>query len=210
MDVLASAARGPIPYWPVAWPAGLGLARHLSALDLGEQRVLEVGCGVGIAGLGAALAGAETLVTDNQPPALRLACMNARRAGLNLSAAAADWRQWPFRRGCDFDLVIGSDVTYEPAAFDALLQVLDDSLRLEGTVLLSDPGRLMTTAFHQRAIAAGWTWSTETLPREGTQSVFLHRMTRRPKTKTTKECENSCGNNGPETRGRERNRTECQ
>lgn len=176
IDVLAFRGRGPIPYWPVAWPAGLGLARYLAEQDLAGRRVLELGSGVGISGLGAATAGADVVVTDNQPPALRLARMNARRNDVPLRAAAADWRAWPFQER--FDLLVGSDVTYEPAAFEALLQVLDLALKPGGEVLLSDPGRLMTTVFQQKAIAEGWSWEMTPLPRIGTQPVFLYRLQR--------------------------------
>jgi predicted nicotinamide N-methyase len=175
VDVL-TARQESIPYWPVAWPAGLGLARYVASLDLSGESVLELGSGVGISGLGAAVAGASVLVTDNQPPALRLAMMNARRNGVPLRAAAADWRAWPLRE--QFDRVIGSDVTYEPAAFDALLQVLDWTVQPGGEALLSDPGRLMTTAFQQKAIAGGWSWETTALPHEGPQPVFLYRLRR--------------------------------
>ena len=177
VDVLSAKTAGPIPYWCVAWPAGLGLARYLASQALAGARVLEVGCGVGISGLGAAAAGAEALVTDNEPAALRLAMMNARRNRLPLRAAAADWRDWPLQGR--FDRVIGSDVTYEPAAFDALLAVLAQSLLPDGEVLLTDPGRMMSTVFQQRAIADGWSFETETLPREGPQAVFLYRLRRR-------------------------------
>lgn len=176
VDVLGYRGRGPIPYWPVAWPAGLGLARHLASLDLTGQRVLEVGSGVAISGLGAAIAGGDVVVTDNQAPALRLARMNARRNEVSLRAAAADWRAWPFRER--FDLVVGSDVTYEPVAFDALLEVLDAALVNGGQVLLSDPGRLMTAVFQQKATAGGWSWEMTPLPHGGTQPVFLYTLRR--------------------------------
>jgi predicted nicotinamide N-methyase len=176
VDVLAQKPEGGIPYWPVAWPAGLGLARWLAGQDLRGVRVLEVGSGVGISGLGAAVAGADVLVTDNEPPALRLAVMNARRNGLRLRAAVADWRAWPIRGR--FERVIGSDVTYLPAAFPALLAVLEQSLAPGGEVLLTDPGRLTTTVFEQQAVEGGWRWETMPLPREGGHAVFLYRLTR--------------------------------
>ena len=176
VDVLGVRGRA-LPYWPVAWPAGLGLARYLAGQSLVGARVLEVGSGVGVSGLGAALAGAQVLVTDNEPAALRLAAMNARRNGLPLRAAAADWRAWPLR--ARFDLVIGSDVTYEPAAFEALLEVLELSVRPGGEVLLTDPGRLMTSGFQKRAIESHWSWRTTPLPHEGPQAVFLHHLARR-------------------------------
>lgn len=176
VDVLSSGTPGAIPYWPVAWPAGLGLARYLAGQDLRGVPVLEVGCGVGISALGAAVAGAEVLATDNEPAALRLVRMNARRNDLPLRAAAADWRNWPLT--ARFPLVVGSDVTYEPAAFPALLEILSLSVAPGGEVLLTDPGRLTTAAFQQMVQAAGWSWKMETLPREGLQAVFLYRLRR--------------------------------
>jgi len=177
VDVLSSSTPGAIPYWAVAWPAGLGLARHLAGQDLAGARVLEVGAGVGVSGLGAALAGAEVVVTDNVAPALRLAMMNARRNGLPLRAAAADWRAWPLQQ--QFDRVIGSDVTYEVEAFNALLAVLAATVAPDGEALLTDPGRLTSSVFQQRAIAAGWSWEITGLPHEGPQAVFLYRLRRR-------------------------------
>ncbi len=181
VDVLAGPRRalGPEPpYWAVAWPAGLALARHLAALDFAGQRVLEVGCGVGVAGLGAAAAGADVLATDNEPGALRLARMNARRNGIPLRAAAADWRAWPLAGA--FDLTIGSDVTYQPEAFPALLRVLDAAVRPGGDAWLTDPGRLATTAFVSEAQRAGWKVETKALPHEGPQAVFLYVLSRSP------------------------------
>lgn len=174
VDLYAAAPVNSIPYWAVAWPAGLALARYLAARDLRGLRVLEVGCGVGVSGLGAAAAGAETLVTDNEVAALRVAMMNARRNRLAMRAVAADWRGFGVRPR--FDLVIGSDVTYDGAAFPSLLNVLSDTLAAGGEVLVTDPGRITTEAFRQEAQSSGWHWSTEPLPREGSQAVFLHRL----------------------------------
>lgn len=176
VDLLSSRTDGELPYWCVAWPAGLALARYLRGRYLAGQQVLEVGSGIGVAGLGAALAGGDVLLTDNVPAALRLAGMNARRNRLPVRLAAADWRAWPLQHR--FDLVIGSDVTYEPRAFEALLNVLDETTRPGTEVLLTDPGRLLTEGFKKLAIEAGWHWGTEDLPHEGRQPVFLHRLRR--------------------------------
>jgi predicted nicotinamide N-methyase len=176
VDVLEAAPANAIPYWAVAWPAGLGLARYLAGRPLKGQPLLELGAGVGVSALGAALAGAEVTVTDNQPPALRLAAMNARRNDLRLRLVGADWRAWPLR--LRYPRVIGSDVTYEPEAFGPLLAVLQESLAPGGEVLLADPGRLTASVFQQRAQRAGWTWETRELPPEGRHAVFLYRLRR--------------------------------
>jgi predicted nicotinamide N-methyase len=176
-DVLTARIYGELPYWAVAWPAALALARHLSSLPLMGVPVLELGSGVAIAGLGAAARGARLVATDNQPAALRIAALNARRNGLPLQAVGADWRAWPLSR--TFPLVIGSEVTYQPEAYPSLLSTLAETVAPGGQALLSDPGRLSTEQFLQEASDAGWKWERTQLPAEGPQAVWLYRLTRR-------------------------------
>jgi predicted nicotinamide N-methyase len=176
-DVLDSRAAGALPYWAVAWPAGLALARYLGSLPLLAVEVLELGAGAGIAGLGAAAAGARVLTTDNEPAAVRLAALNGRRNELPMRVVGADWRAWPLSRR--FPLVIGSEVTYEPAAYPALLSTLEETVAPGGEALLCDPGRLSTEQFLQEAFAAGWEWGCSELPSEGRQAVWMYRLTRR-------------------------------
>ena len=176
-EVLTARAPEEPPYWAVAWPAALALARYLSSQPLSGMPLLELGCGVAIAGLGAAVGGAEVIATDNQPAALRMAALNARRNRLPLRVVAADWRAWPITRR--FPLVIGSEVTYEPAAYPALLATLGETVAPGGEALLSDTGRRSTEQFLQEARGAGWNWERSELPAEGREAVWLYRMTRR-------------------------------
>ena len=53
-----------LPYWAELWPSGLALARHVAARELRGLRVLELGCGLGLPALAAALRGADVLATD--------------------------------------------------------------------------------------------------------------------------------------------------
>lgn len=178
-DVLSKSPPNGIPYWSVAWPAGIALGRVLAERVKPETTVLELGAGVGVSGLCAAAAGARVTLSDNEPDALRLIGMNARRNRLAVQGVTADWRWWPLSSELRFDLIIGSDITYEPAAFDALLSVLRLAAPPPTEVWLTDPGRLMTTAFQQRATQAGWRWDFEELSPVGRQSVFLYRLRQR-------------------------------
>src|SRR5215470_3089340 len=47
-----------LPYWAELWPSGLALAQHVAMRDLQGMRVLELGCGLGLPALAAALRGA--------------------------------------------------------------------------------------------------------------------------------------------------------
>ena len=71
-----------LPYWAELWPSGLALARHVAARDLRGPRVLELGCGLGLPALAAALRGADVLATDWAEDAIELLRRNAERNGV--------------------------------------------------------------------------------------------------------------------------------
>jgi predicted nicotinamide N-methyase len=98
-----------LPYWAELWPASLALAEALPA-RLDGVRVVELGCGLGVASLVAAARGAEVTATDWAEDAIELLRENAARNGLELRAEVRDWRApWPER----FDLALAADVLYE-------------------------------------------------------------------------------------------------
>lgn len=68
------------------WEAGFALAERAMALanHLRHRRVLELGCGAGVAGVALARAGARTLLTDANRDALAGCAENARRNGLEV------------------------------------------------------------------------------------------------------------------------------
>jgi predicted nicotinamide N-methyase len=157
-----------LPYWAELWPSGLALARAVAALDLRGARVLELGAGLGLPSLAAALGGADVLATDWADDAVELLRVNAERNGITLRTAAVRWDEpEPLLREASWSLVLGADLLYERRNADQLLELLP---RLGNDVLLADPGRPFAKGFVERA-AARWETATET---EGT--VALHRL----------------------------------
>lgn len=136
------------PFGLMLWASAAGLAEALATdpicrLLAREKRVLEIGCGVGLAGLAArAQAGAASVVqTDYQTDALTLAAHNAAINRIDgVSQRIGDWRAFPESFG-RFDLVIGSDVLYERSLHTTLADLLPRLITPGGTILLSDPLR---------------------------------------------------------------------
>lgn len=168
-----------LPYWGELWASGVELARALAARELAGARVLELGCGLGIPSIAAALAGAEVLATDWAEEAVALLRRNARRNGARLAAAIVDWAQPDaLVAQAPFDLVVAADVLYERRNVDQLLALLP---RLGGEVLLADPDRPFTSGFLERAGAAGWRvdevaqriWSLHTRPARPIDNVCV-------------------------------------
>ncbi len=137
-----------LPYWAELWPSALALARFvLVHPDYVQNReTLEIGCGLGLAGLAAGKAGAEVLETDYQEDALRLTALNWF---LNLQTfprtALLDWRNPQINRR--FPVILASDVAYERRHFWALTLAFENLLQPGGRVLLSEPNRPVARDF---------------------------------------------------------------
>src|SRR5690349_21867958 len=66
-----------LPYWAELWPSGVALAKAIADRSLRGARVLELGCGLGLPSLAAALGGGRVLATDWSPAAIDLLEDNA-------------------------------------------------------------------------------------------------------------------------------------
>jgi predicted nicotinamide N-methyase len=75
-----------LPYWAELWPSGVALAAHVARRDLHGLRVLELGAGLGLPSLAAALRGADVLATDWAEDAVALLRANAARNHVALRA----------------------------------------------------------------------------------------------------------------------------
>lgn len=144
------------PYWASLWPSSLALAEHLLTTEpLQGKKVLEIGCGCGLAGIAAGRQGAEVTVTDLESKALSLAADNWQRNDLApVSLSPLDWRE----PGIDtrFDLILGADILYNPPDFPDLVRSLNNLLDEGGSLLISEPGRPQARDFFSRMLQAGY------------------------------------------------------
>ncbi|HKN64497.1 MAG TPA: methyltransferase domain-containing protein [Gaiellaceae bacterium] len=137
-----------LPYWAELWPSGLALARHVAAREVRGLRVLELGCGLGLPALTAALRGADVLATDWADDAIELLRRNAELNGVFLRVARVRWSEPELLlRAAPWDLVLGADLLYEARNAEQLAELLPD---LGGEVLLAEPGRPYAREFLER------------------------------------------------------------
>lgn len=105
-----------LPFWAFAWAGGRALAQHISndSAMIAGKKVLDFGCGSGIAGIAAALAGAsEVWVADLDPNAIKMAQINAALNGVDVLVVDGD--DWP-----DVDVLLAADVLYDISSSDDL------------------------------------------------------------------------------------------
>lgn len=123
-----------LPLWAKIWPAALPLAIYMRNLSprFGEQ-VLEIGAGLGLAGLFAAKRGFSVTLSDVIPEALLFARINALRNGLGdvVRVLSLDFitngHQGRYAR------IIGSEVLYRERYFEPLLRFFQEHLELGKT-----------------------------------------------------------------------------
>jgi predicted nicotinamide N-methyase len=162
-----------LPYWAELWPSGVALARRVAVRALRGARVLELGCGLGLPSLAAALAGGRVLATDWSPQAIALLEDNAARNGVSLETALVDWAgPEAIVERAPWDLVLAADVLYERRNVAPLLELLPRVLDQRGELWLADPGRAPAEELLE-GLAEGWNRRDEADGR-----VTVHRLMR--------------------------------
>ena len=165
-----------LPYWAELWPSGVALARTVARRSVGGVRAVELGCGLALPSIAAALGGARALATDWSGDALRFAALNAERNGAALETMVAAWTApAPLVRRGPFDLVLGSDLLYERRNVDLLLALLPELVAPGGEILLADPGRPHAAAFVEQA---GQRFRLATSRSTDRPNLAIHRLTR--------------------------------
>jgi len=166
-----------LPYWAELWPSGVALARAVAIRSLRGARTLELGCGLGLPSLAAALAGGRALATDWAPDAIAYAAANAQRNGVALETLVCAWADPdPIVARGPWDLVLAADVLYEQRNVDLLLGLLPRLVAPGGELWLADPGRPPAARFLAGA-RGGWERASRLLA--AAPPVTLHTLTRR-------------------------------
>ncbi|MGM0574554.1 MAG: hypothetical protein ACQEXJ_02300 [Myxococcota bacterium] len=151
-DVLApapeSASRGE-PHWSELWPCSRAMAAYFGhCVRMRSVDAVEIRCGLGTAGLGAAAKGARVRLADTDPEALRFARYNALQNGFpHVTTLEFDWKEdrLPGYSGS----LIFADVLYAEENFEHVFRMLRDNLTPGRTAFLAEPGRPVASGFFE-------------------------------------------------------------
>ncbi len=165
-----------LPYWAEIWPSSYVLAERIAGDagngadanqgravgangdgDIRRPRLLELGCGCGLAVMAGLAAGYAVTAIDYYPEALEFVRLNAAINGLPLpETRTVDWRVYPPEL-VDFDVVVAADVLYERDYCRLVAAAMAQSLRSDGLGLLTDPQRSKAEAFPEECRRASLT-----------------------------------------------------
>jgi predicted nicotinamide N-methyase len=163
-----------LPYWAELWPSALALARAIGTRALRGARTLELGCGLGLPSLAAALAGGRVLATDWSAESVRMTAENAERNGLDVETLQCSWTTpEPLLDRAPWDIVLASDVLYEARNGEALLPLLPRLVGERGEIWLADPGRPTAARF---LAAAAEVFAVERRPAAELPQGAVYRM----------------------------------
>ena len=156
-----------LPYWADLWPSARVLAATLLQEVGADRRLLEMGCGLGLATVAAMHAGFDVVASDYYDDALHVTRSNAaRNLGREPRVQLVNWRAWPEDLGV-FDVIMAADVLYETEYATLVSACIARALAPNGVAIVADPGRLALPAFRDGLSAVGLTIAdTTTVPFE--------------------------------------------
>jgi predicted nicotinamide N-methyase len=137
-ELLRNTAGTEPPYWALPWIGARAIAARLRESKIAPAAsALDLGCGLGLSGVVAGLAGAHVTFTDYVEDALEFAEANARLHELKgFEVRCVDFTRDRLDR--TFDWILAADVVYDPAAYLPLVDFLDAHLAPAGTLLLTE------------------------------------------------------------------------
>ena len=157
-----------MPYRAYLWPGARLLAEVVARepwLGCGPGQeppcALEIGCGVGLAGLIALERGLRVHFTDYDLAPLRFVERSIRENGFDPTRCVTgrvDWRQPP---DLSFPIILGSDVLYERRLVPLVANLLAAMLEPGGQGLIACPGRTSAESFPDAVRSRGLSCQAE-------------------------------------------------
>jgi 2-polyprenyl-3-methyl-5-hydroxy-6-metoxy-1,4-benzoquinol methylase len=156
---LASAQGISSATWPLfglVWPSAQKMADLMQTWQFQNQRVLEIGCGLGLASLVLHRRDIDITASDCHPLTQTFLQKNTQLNHLlDMKYQTGHWARSNLDLG-KFDLIIGSDVLYERDQPGQLAAFIGRHANMHCTVLIVDPNRSNRSAFMQSMKAIGY------------------------------------------------------
>lgn len=150
------------PLFGIVWPSGHVLADLMFDYEVDGLRILEVGCGIGLASLVLNHRLMDITATDYHPEAGNFLKSNVTlNEGKEIPFVCTGWGDEEDSRLGEFDLIIGSDLLYECEHIELLSGFIEQHAKQECNVILIDPGRGNHARFSKQMVNLGYSHSRE-------------------------------------------------
>jgi predicted nicotinamide N-methyase len=141
----------PVPYWSKVWPSAKALCTYIvqHPNEFAHKRVMELGAGLALPSFVVAQFANSVEASDYIPEAIDCILSNIALNGLrNMTTRLLNWThlladEYP-------EVVLLSDINYEPASFEALYQLIVQLIEAGVCIYLATPQRLQAAVFVHR------------------------------------------------------------
>ena len=160
------------PLFGVLWASSEILARIMHTHVIKGKRILEVGCGIGLASLVLNKRLADITATDYHPEVENYLLVNTELNDCNvIPFTRTGWNDEISKLGL-FDIIIGSDILYERGHADSLSEFINQHAKPQCKIILIDPGRKHHARFSKNMVTLGYTHSQSKV--ENTEDLCLN------------------------------------
>ena len=178
------------PLFGLLWPSGMRMAERMAHRPVTGERILEIGCGLGLASLVAHRRGAQVTASDCHPLAHAFLDENTRLNGLLPmpychglwgTAAARDDGLPVLTEAHDaplsglFDLIVGSDILYERDDAGTLARFIDEHAAVKSEIWVIDPNRGNRATFHKHMALLGFEMHEQVLDQAAHDGVEAYK-----------------------------------
>ncbi len=171
-----------MPYWAFLWPGAYLLAEVVAREAFAEgTRAIELGCGLGLAGLVGVAGGLKVEFTDYDEAPLRFVAESALANGFDGDRVRTSRLDWRKPAGERVSVILGADVLYEKRLVPLVCGVIRARLKPGGVALVAGPYRVATEDLGGRLDEFGLQASSEAITARNLDGEMLrgtlHRIT---------------------------------
>jgi predicted nicotinamide N-methyase len=157
----AGISKEAFPLFGIVWASSEVMAHLLLVEDIAGKRILEIGCGMALSSHLLNAMGADITAMDIHPMTEQLLIGNCANNDAELIPfQTASWGEELPDLG-EFDLIIGSDILYEPKHVNTLAPFLDRHTKASAEVIIVDPDRGLSDAFNVEMVGFGFNCNSE-------------------------------------------------
>jgi predicted nicotinamide N-methyase len=173
-----------MPYWAYLWPGAYLLADCVARKEWRpDTRALEIGCGLGLAGLLGVASGLWVDFTDYDETPLRFVERSLRENAFAEEAARTFRLDWRTPGETTYPVILGADVLYEKKLLPLVCDLIRKLLEPDGEAWIAGPYRVATegleACLESRGLISTCDHVTIEVPEQGAFRGTLHRIRHR-------------------------------
>jgi len=149
IEKITESNKNELPYWAKIWEGSIVLAYLIFKRQPEKfSECLEIGAGVGVAGLFAAAFGYKVTITDIDEDALLFAKISAIKNRLTINIKKLDFTKDNLNH--KYNLILASEVLYKKDSYIPLINFFKNHLKKDGLIYLAKNRKIKAEGFFNK------------------------------------------------------------